>query len=87
MFAWHVSVVLKPNSAEEFTRTINNEVLPLLRKQKGFKDEIAFVASDGTEAGAISLWNQKENAGTYYQTIDPQELEFLAKVTEGTPEI
>jgi hypothetical protein len=87
MFARRVSVVLQPNSVEEFTRTIKDEVLPLLRKQKGFKDEIAFVASDGTEAGAISLWNQKENAATYYQTICPQVLEFLAKVIEGTPEI
>jgi hypothetical protein len=87
MFARRVSVVLKPNSVEEFTRTIKDEVLSLLRKQKGFKDEIAFVASDGTEAGAISLWNQKENAGAYYQTIDSQVLEFLAKVIEGTPEI
>ena len=87
MFARRVSVVLKPNSVEEFTRTIKDEVLPLLRKQKGFKDEIAFVAPDGTEAGAISSWNQKENAATYYQTIYPQVLEFLAKVIEGTPEI
>lgn len=87
MFARHVSVVLKPNSVEEFTRTINDEVLPLLRKQKGFKDGIAFVASDGTEAVAISLRDQKKNAAAPYRTTDPQVLEFLARVVEGTPEV
>ena len=87
MFARHVSVVLKPNSVEEFTRTIKDQVIPLLRKQKGFRDEITFVASDGTEAVGISLWDQKENAAAYYRTVYPQVLEFLAKVVEGTPEV
>jgi hypothetical protein len=27
---------LKPNNVKEFTRTIENEIIPLLRKQKGF---------------------------------------------------
>ena len=80
-------MVLKPNSVAEFTRTIKDEVIPLLRKQKGFRDEITFVASDGTEAVGISLWDQKENAAAYYRTIYPQVLEFLAKVVEGTPEV
>src|SRR5947209_3820559 len=60
MFARHVSMYLKPHSATEFTRMIENEIIPLLRKQKGFKDEITFVVPDGTEAVAISLWDQKD---------------------------
>jgi hypothetical protein len=62
MFAQHVSVVLKPNSVAEFTRTTKNQIIPLLRKQQGFKDEITFVVSDGTEVLGITLWDQKENA-------------------------
>ncbi|SRR5260221_6939464 len=87
MFAGHFSVVLKPNSVMEFAQTIKDEVIPLLQKQKGFKDEIKFVASDGTEAVGMSLWDQKENAAAYYRTINPQVLESLAKVVEGTPEV
>jgi len=34
---------LRSNSRADFTRTIESEVLPLLRKQKGFQDEITFV--------------------------------------------
>jgi hypothetical protein len=44
MIARNLSMHLKPNSVAEFTRSLDNEIIPLLRKQKGFQDEIAFVA-------------------------------------------
>jgi hypothetical protein len=78
---------LKPNSVREFTDTIDKEITPLLRKQKGFQDEIAFVASSGTEAVGISLWDQKENAETYNRGAYSEVQKALAKVVEGTPEI
>src|SRR5271167_1518344 len=87
MFARHVSLHLKPNSVREFTDTIDKEVTPLLRKQKGFQDEITFVASGGTEAVGISLWDQKENADAYSRRTYPQVKKALAKVVEGTSEI
>jgi hypothetical protein len=86
MFAQHVSVVLKPNSVAEFTRTIKNQIIPLLRKQEGFQDEITSVVSDGSEALGITLWDQKENAAAYYRTTYPQVQELLAGVVEATPE-
>jgi hypothetical protein len=64
-----------------------NEVIPLLRRQKGFKDEITLVVPGGTEAIGITLWDQKENAAAYYRTPYPQVLEFLARVVEGTTEV
>jgi hypothetical protein len=88
MFARHVSMILKANSVAEFTRTIENEIIPLLRKQKGFKDEITLVVAGGREAVGISLWDQKENAEAYNRTTYPQVLELLlARVVEGTPEV
>ena len=50
MIARQVSMVLKADCTAQITRTIKNEVIPLLRKQKGFKDETTFVVPDGTEA-------------------------------------
>jgi hypothetical protein len=55
-----VSIHLRPNSVAEFTQTIETEILPLLRKQKGFEDELTFVVSGGGEAVATSLWDRKE---------------------------
>src|SRR6184192_1838867 len=74
MYARNVSLHLKANTAGEFTRTFEKDVLPLLRKQNGFKDEISFVAPDRSEAVAISLWDRKENADKYGRDIYPQVL-------------
>ena len=53
------------NSVSEFTQTLEREVLPLLRKQKGFRDEITFVSPDEKEAFGISLSDQAGNAESY----------------------
>ena len=87
MFARSVSLHLKANSAGEFSRTIENEIIPLLRKQKGFQDEVTFIASEGKEAVAISMWDSKENAETYSRGTYPEVLKSLAKVVEGTPQV
>src|SRR2546426_128115 len=43
MFARTVRMQLKPNSVAEFTSVIEKEIIPLLRKQQGFRDEITFL--------------------------------------------
>jgi hypothetical protein len=85
MYARNVSMHLKANTAAEFTQTLEKDVLPLLRRQNGFKDEISFVAADRSEAVAISLWDRKENADAYGRDTYPQVLKDLATVVEGTP--
>src|SRR2546422_3881295 len=70
MFARTVRMQLKPNSVPQFTQLIEQEVIPVLRKQQGFKDEITFVPSEGREAVGISLWEQKENAEAYHRGAD-----------------
>ena len=87
MFARTVRMQLKPNSVAEFTGLVEREVIPLLRKQQGFKDEITFVPSDGKEAVGISLWEQKENAEAYQRGTYPDVLKAMAKVIEGTPQV
>jgi hypothetical protein len=87
MFARSVSIRLKPNSVAEFTRLMENETLPLLRKQKGFKDEITLVAPNGTEAVGISLWDEKQNADAYTRDAYPELLKTLGRVVEGTPQV
>ena len=87
MYARNVSMHLKANTAGEFTQTLEKDVLPLLRRQNGFKDEISFVAPDRSEAVAISLWDRREDADNYSRDIYPQGLTSLAKVVEGTPTV
>jgi heme-degrading monooxygenase HmoA len=87
MFARSVTIHLTPNSVAEFTRTLDQEIIPLLRKQKGFQDEISLVIPNGTEAVAISFWDKKENAEAYSRTTYPEVQKALAKVLDGTPEV
>ena len=87
MYARNVTLHLKANSAGEFTRTLETDVLPVLRKQNGFKDELAFVGSDGAEAVSISMWDRKESADAYGRNTYPEVLKDLANVVEGTPEV
>jgi hypothetical protein len=72
MFARNVSLHLKPNGIAEFTRALENELIPLLRKQKGFQNEITFIARGGNEAVGISLWDQQGNAEAYYRGTYPE---------------
>jgi len=87
MYARTVRMELKPNSVAEFTRLMDKDVIPMLRKQHGFKDEIAFVPTDGKEAIAISFWEERENADTYNRATYPEVLKTLAKVVVGNPQI
>jgi hypothetical protein len=87
MFARSVSMRLKAGGIAEFTRTINDKVLPLLRKHKGFMDEIVLAVPYGTEAVGISLWDRKESAEAYNRDTYPEVQKALAKVIEGTPAV
>ena len=88
MFARQVSVRLKPNTPfAEFTRTFDHDVLPLLRKQKGFQDDLTFVNPDGNEVTSISVWDQKQSADNYDRSAYAEILTALSKVIEGTPTV
>jgi hypothetical protein len=85
MFARSVSFHLKPGRTAEFTQLLDKDIIPMLRKQKGFQDEITFVAPGGADAVGISVWDLKENAETYARGAYPGVLKSLAQVVEGTP--
>jgi hypothetical protein len=87
MFARRVYLHLKPNSVAELTQRLEKEIIPLLRKQKGFQDEISFVGQGGTEAFGISLWDKAENAEAYSRGAYPEVARILASVVEGPAQV
>ena len=87
MYARNVSIHLKPNMLSDYTQTFEKDVLPLLRKQNGFRDEIAFSGPGGTDVTAISLWDNKANAEAYNNSIYPDVVKTLARVMDGTPKV
>jgi heme-degrading monooxygenase HmoA len=87
MYARRVSLKLKPNSTAEFTQRLEKQVIPMLRKQNGFKDEITFVVPAGTEAFGVSLWDNKESAEAYNRGPYTEVTKILANLVEGTPRV
>ena len=87
MFTRHVIMRLKPDSAAEFTRTVEKTILPMMRQQNGFRDEITFISVDDSEANANSLWETKKDAELNDQLGYPQVRKALSKVVEGTPRV
>ena len=55
MFARNVSFHLKSNMLADYTRTFDKDILPLLRKQNGFRDEITFAGQRGVFAQAAAI--------------------------------
>lgn len=87
MFARKVYMHLKPNSVAEFTQRVEKDVLPVLRKQNGFQDEITLVGQGGTEALGISLWDKAENAEAYNRGTYPEVAKILANLLDGSAQV
>jgi heme-degrading monooxygenase HmoA len=87
MFARHVNLQLKPNVAKEFPVVFEKEILPLLRRQKGFLDELLLVTPEKKEVVAISLWETREHAEAYNRELYPQIEKIVARFIEGFPKV
>ena len=87
MFVRIVSVHLKSNMYSDYTRSFENDILPLLRKQKGFKDEITLSNPSSLDVVAISLWESKANAEAYNTNTYPEVLKTFARLIDGTPKV
>lgn len=87
MHSRNINFKLRPKRIAEFSRILEDEVIPLLQREKGFDDVISFIAPDRNEAVAISLWDKKEDAEADNQKTYPEILRAVAGVIEGTPKV
>jgi len=87
MFARNVSIHLKSNMLSDYTRTFEKDILPLLRKQKGFRDEITMSNPSSLDVIAISLWETRTDAEAYNTKTYPEVLKTFARVIDGTPKV
>jgi hypothetical protein len=87
MYARNVTFRIKANMQSDYTHAFENQILPLLQKQKGFKEEITLSNPGSQDAVSISLWEHKSNADDYNTRAYPEVLKTLAKVIDGTPRV
>ena len=85
MYARNVRIKLRANGGPEFARILEKEIIPLLRKQEGFQDEMLLVAPPRNEAIAISFWDKQVNAEAYNHIAYLDVLRILSKVVEEMP--
>ncbi len=83
MFARNVSIHLKSNMLSDYTRAFEKDVLPLLRKQNGFKDEITFAGPGGVDVTAISLWDNKNRCRQLQHQYLSASVEDAGKIYRG----
>jgi heme-degrading monooxygenase HmoA len=69
------------NKNEEFQTLFRNEILPTLKKQDGFKDELLLVKDQ--HVLAISVWNDMDSARKYETATYPQLDKKLRPVMSG----
>ncbi len=87
MFGRQVSMTLKADSAFELTRINDEQILPMLRRQKGFRDETTLIDAERREAVVSTFWDSREEAEAYNTTTYPEVLKTLMKVIEGSPTV
>jgi len=86
MFARNVTLRVKPNHVKDVASKFENEILPILRKANGFRDQIT-MSRENDETTAISLWNNKAELDAYTKDTDPQVAKLLEPFINGVPEV
>jgi len=88
MFTRTVEVTAKSGKAKELSNTINDKVLPILKKQTGFVDETLLVSdTEPDRVLAISFWNTKEDAERYQREEYPAIHMMIRQLLETEPVI
>lgn len=86
MFTRAVEVTPKPGKVRELASTINDKVLPILKKQAGFVDETLLVSdTEPNQILALSFWNTKEDAERYQREQFPTIHEMVRHLLEAEP--
>ena len=86
MFTRVVEVTTKAGKARELTRIVSEKVLPILKNQPGFLDEITLVSDeDINRVLGLSFWKSKEDALTYQRDQFSKVTELIRNLIEGDP--
>ncbi len=88
MFTRLVETTTKPGKAREVSKAIAEKILPLLRKQDGFVDEIVLISENEPDrVVALSFWKTKEDAERYHRQDFPQATDLVRVFLESGPHV
>ena len=84
-FTRNVEFDIQPGKGQEFKTVMENDILPIMKKQDGFRGELALV--NDNRAIGISCWDSEKHAEAYRTNAYPKVLETLKPVIRGTPSV
>jgi len=84
-FARNVHFTVRNGKVDEFNRLMNSEILPLVKKEKGFCQDLTLL--NGNIGMSTSVWDDRTCAETYNTKTYPEVLQKLNPVLEGTPRV
>lgn len=84
-FTRNVQFEIKPGQSQEFKNLMEKDILPIMKKQDGFRGELALVNEN--HAVGISCWDSEQHAEAYRTNMYPKVLESLKTVIQGTPAV
>ncbi len=88
MFTRVVTVHPKTGKSKDLSNTVNEKVLPILRKQPGFVDEITLVSSTQPEHMlALSFWDSEADADRYNREQYNTVTQIITPFLETPPKI
>jgi quinol monooxygenase YgiN len=88
MFTRIVELTTKPGKNRQLADAIDEKILPILKKQRGFLHETVFVSDkEDNRVIAQGFWNTKEDAEQYHRAEYQKVHETLWHLLETEPVI
>jgi heme-degrading monooxygenase HmoA len=88
MFTRVVEMTSKSGKSQELANTISDRAVPILKKQRGFVDEIVLVSSGKSDyVLALSFWNKREDAEEYQRELYEKIRDTVRHLLETEPEV
>jgi hypothetical protein len=85
MYMLFIDGDLKPGKKDEFLKAWSSQILPLLKKQDGFVDEILLMEEGSEKPCGLCFWKSKEQAERYRQDVFPKAVQPVEHLLTGTP--
>lgn len=84
MYARNVSLSLKLESAAQFLQKVEEGLIPILCKQKGFLDQLILFPNNRKTVYVYSFWQNSEDAEKHECTTLPALTKLLSGIMDGT---
>jgi len=88
MFTRIVEIKTQSKKGTEVANLIHEKILPLLKQQTGFVDELVLVSStEPDRVIGMSFWRTQEDAERYNRELYPKVKDILQPHAQGAPEV